>query len=301
MKSALFWLVTIDIFCGRCAAFHLHHPRHSCAMARTKISASTTPQSETLNFCGKTTDGLDDDVWNPKLLIHWRGEKDAGYSKPFRQLEFQSAFEAQLDDTSSEQAMTFVNALNYSGQEFMPNVNIEHFNEAMQYLLLVKSDNGGELKSSFCRQSVVRAASKCSLVHALYEVIAQSDDLDKLAELAIQDGGFSDMYKGEMNDEITWCFRARNYLTIQGETSEKAAPRGRDKRYGSNARSMGLEERGLKALTPLLIKMGGKVDLLNPQVKIYIFDGLLVNGTPQKILARRIATGPKVGHMFMLQ
>jgi hypothetical protein len=248
------------------------------------------------------TDVVNDDGSNRKLLIHWRGEKDAGYSKPFRQLEFQSALAAQRHDSQSGEAVTFVNALNYTGHEFMPEGSIEHFNEAMQYLSIMRSDNGGEIKSSLFRQSVVEAASRCSLVHALYEVIAQSDDLDNLAELAIQDGGFSDMYKGEINEGMTWCFRARNYvgdLTRKDNTSDQGTTRGRVKRYGSTARSMGLEERGLTALTPLLIKLGGKVDLLNPQIKIYIFDGLQENGNPQKILARRIAIGPKVGRCMV--
>jgi hypothetical protein len=272
----------------------LHHRPCPRTRALSKVSSSTSPLSETLTFRGKMTDAVNRDVPNRKLLIHWRGEKDAGYSKPFRQLEFQSAFEAHFH----HYPMTFINALNYNGQEFMSDVNIEHFNEAMQYLSFVTGDNGEEFKYSLCRESVIDAATRCSLVHAVYEVIARSDELENLAELAIEDGGFSDMYKDELNDEMTWCFRARNYvgdLTKPDEISDKAAPRGRVKRYGSNTRSMGLEERGLKALTPLLIKLGGKVDLLNPQIKIYVFDGLLENGNPQKVLARRIATGPKVG------
>ena len=61
---------------------------------------------------------------------------------------------------------------------------------------------------------------------------------------------------------------------------------------------MKLEKDGLTALKDLLIKFGGKVDLENPDCKIYIFDGLqdVIDGEldTRKILARRIAVGPKV-------
>ncbi|KAG7354264.1 RNA methylase [Nitzschia inconspicua] len=266
----------------------------------------------------------DDDITiiqQRKLLIHWRGEKDAGYSKPFRQLEFQGAMAAETATRTTTTATyqdvrpTFVNALVYNGNEFMPDVNVEHFNEAMQYVSFQKNENTNRSDNNHdnhmvgavvSRKSVENAASRCSLVHAVYEIIAQSDDLDMLAELAIQDGGFEDLYKeNEFQHQglLTWCFRARSYLgdlvdspsdreTVSSSTTTTKS--GKVKRYGSNTRSMGLERKGLKALTPLLVKLGGKVDLLNPHVKIYIFDGLRdEHGQPQKVLARRIATGPR--------
>jgi hypothetical protein len=225
-----------------------------------------------------------------KLLVHWRGEKDAGYSKPFRQLEFQGALAAE--SVNEENHVSFVNALQYTGDEFMPDVNMEHFNEAMQYL----SFDGSTTDGRFSRGAIIRAASRCSLVHAVYEVVAESDHLNHLAELAIADGGFADLYQEHAGDDLTWCFRARSYLgdATTVETVE-ATKTGKVKRYSSSSRSMGLEKKGLKALTPLLLKLGGKVDLLHPQVKIYIFDGLQDGeGHSRKVLARRIATGPKV-------
>jgi hypothetical protein len=138
---------------------------------------------------------------------------------------------------------------------------------------------------------VIRAAQRCSLVHALYEVIASADDINDLAPLAIQDGGFADMYRDGENGKMTWCFRARNYRDPNMSDS------GREKRYGSRARSMALEKTGLTALKELLLLFGGKVDLLDPDCKIYIFDGLVEK---DKTLARRIAAGPKVRNLFLL-
>ena len=215
-------------------------------------------------------------------LFHQRGEKDVGYSKPFRQLEFTSALEAELELPSDESlSIEFVNALNYTGQAAMADVSIEHFNEAMQYLVFRPEKSNTRIT----KEGVIAAVERCSIVHAVYEVIASADDVNKLAALAIGDGGFEDMYKEGVNKHATWCFRARNY----GELAMSDV--GKEKRYSSRARSMKMEKEGLKALTDLLLRFGGKVDLLEPDCKIYIFDGL---ENTRKVLSRRLAVGPKV-------
>ena len=252
-----------------------------------------------------------DDLSTRKFLVHWRGEKDAGYSKPFRQLEFQNALAAELEslsifsgsisdhDASKPDYLKgeiapnvhFKNALNYTGNESMTDMNIEHFNEAMQFLSISK-----EIAAAISKETLIRAVERCSLIHALYEVVSSSDKLEDLAELAIRDGGFSDLYKGGANDKATWCFRARMYS--ESGLPEDGSNKGRGKRYSSRTRSMKIERDGLRALKDLLILFGGKVDLEDPDCKIYIFDGLedSINGVlvPRKILARRIAAGPKV-------
>jgi hypothetical protein len=213
--------------------------------------------------------------------VCYRGEKDIGYSKPFRHLEFTSALEAELN-LSSENSLSidFVNALNYTGQAIMADVSIEHFNEAMQYISF-----GDNPDIQIPLEIVIKAVERCSLVHALYEIIATGEDVKDLAPRAIEDGGFADMYKGGPNEKATWCFRARNY----GDFATSDA--GKEKRYSSRARSVSLEKEGLQALTDLLIRFGGKVDLLQPDCKIYVFDGL--EGR-RKLLTRRVAVGPKV-------
>ena len=256
------------------------------------------------------------DISSRKFLIHWRGEKDVGYSKPFRRLEFQNALSAELEsqtaptpptpksNSSASEAtgfkveiggtiMQFKNALNYTGNETMTDSLIEHFNEAMQFVSF-SSDKSNT--PAVTKDMVIRAVERCSLVHALYEIVASSDELDDLAELAIQDGCFSDLYKGGANEKATWCFRARMYSA--SELPDNSSNKGRGKRYSSRTRSMKIERDGLKALKDLLIQFGGNVNLEDPDCKIYIFDGLedKIDGAlvSQKVLARRIATGPKV-------
>ncbi|OEU15442.1 hypothetical protein FRACYDRAFT_226162 [Fragilariopsis cylindrus CCMP1102] len=228
-----------------------------------------------------------------QFLIHWRGEKDPGYSKPFRQLEFESALAAELGLLSIP--VRFVNALNYTGDEAMIDMNIDHFNEAMQFVSF------GDDSITVSMDDIIRTVQRCSLVSGLYEIVASSDSLDDLAPRAIENGGFSDLLKGAANEKATWCFRARSYGARPYNADDKvqdakSSKKGRTKRYSSRTRSMQIEKDGLKALTSLLIQFGGKVDLVNPDYKIYIFDGLedeTSDDDCSKILARRIASGPQ--------
>jgi hypothetical protein len=274
---------------------------------QTTFTGGRTIFGSSSSSSGRNGDDDDDDVSTRTLLVHWRGEREVGYSKPLRQLEFRSSLEAELGllpgpvgGHADALSVEFVNALQYTGHERMADVGVEHFNEGMQYVS-VKFDNGDRssggtppARRAVSRQRAVRAAERCSLVHALFEVVASSNSLEDLADLAIHDGGFSDLYEGAVNGKSTWCFRARNY---HGDPSpagdeDEMDNAGRAKRYGSRTRSMGVEREGLTALKSLLVRFGGKVDLMNPQNKIYLFDGL--DGPSSKVLARRIATGPKV-------
>lgn len=271
------FVILSSAFAGRKFQGNTVSTRHPLSF-ETKILAVSI---DTSNNSMPSTQHTDSTVPPRQLLIHWRGEKDSGYSKQFRQLEFTSALEAVLGlPYENPLFLSFHDALKYTGQAAMTDVNIEHFNEAMQYVEFSPET----LPVPISTNDVIQAAQRCSLVHALYEVIASADDINDLAPLAIQDGGFADMYRDGENGRMTWCFRARNYRDPSMSDS------GREKRYGSRARSMALEKTGLAALKDLLILFGGKVDLIDPDCKIYIFDGLLDKGTT---LTRRIASGPK--------
>lgn len=269
-----------------CSSFHpntIFHGPQGRYLENSELTATIATSNDIM-----TSNNDDGSIIPPRqLLVHWRGEKDSGYSKPFRQLEFISALEAELGISHDNPlSIRFSNALDYTGQAVMADVNIEHFNEAMQYLQF-STEN---LEIPISRSSVIRAVERCSLVHAVYEIVASADDLTELAPLAIEDGGFEDMYTGGEHEKMTWCFRARNYR--DPNTSDV----GREKRYGSRARSMALEKAGLTALKDLLILFGGKVNLLEPDTKVYIFDGLVEKS---KTLARRIASGPRVRSYLM--
>ena len=60
------------------------------------------------------------------------------------------------------------------------------------------------------------------------------------------------------------------------ELPESDSVKGRGRRYSSRTRSMKIERDGLKALKDLLIQFGGKVNLEDPDCKVYIFDNSLI-------------------------
>ena len=307
-SSILYLLLGTNIFLCCCGfRVQLYQPiRTDLGSGRTLFVHSMIASDSRVAFDSCT---MNDDISTKKFLIHWRGEKDVGYSKPFRRLEFENALAAEIESRTVSETTSalksylpvikFENALNYTGNETMTDMNIEHFNEAMQFVSFSRVES---ISSAVLKDTIVRAIERCSLVHAFYEIVASSTTLDDLAELAIRDGGFSDLYKGGTNEKATWCFRARMYSA--SEAPENRLAKGRGKRYSSRTRSMKIERDGLQALKDLLILFGGKVNLENPDCKVYIFDGLEdeINGArvAKKILTRRIASGPKVSACIFL-
>ena len=200
-----------------------------------------------------------------------------GYSLQFRHIELQGALMALLGGTFEESAnsILFRNALNYTGAADMGVADIASYNQAMQYVTV--SDH-------VPREALVEAIERCSLAHALYEVMAEGNTYTDVVALVSSNGSFDDLKRGQVNENTTWCVRARHYGEISGSVKEK--------RYGAHARSMSLEREVLQALKPIMLQFGGKVDLEQPGCKIYAFDGL--ESTSPKVLARQIASGRRV-------
>lgn len=214
-----------------------------------------------------------------KLLVHWKGEGGEGYSIQFRHEEFRGALAAVLHDSlrSDVASLCFTDALEYSGVEEIHETKLSQYNQALQYVEVSDS-------SSIPRWAFKNAAERCSLLHAIYEVVAVDyENYDRLASLGVENGGFSDMTRGGDNEDFTWCVRVRNY-------SRKFSTK-KDQRHGIRTRSTSKEKEALVALKPLLETFGGAVDLRNPDCKICIFDGLKEG---RKILSRKLASGPDV-------
>jgi tRNA G10 N-methylase Trm11 len=197
----------------------------------------------------------------------------------FRHIEFQGALSAVLGGPNEHEPLSihFRDALNYAGSADMSAAMLVCYNNAMQYV--TAPDN-------VPRQALVEAVERCALIHALYEVVAEAETYVDLAALTMTSDAFDDMKRGsgQANEKCTWCFRARHYGEISGSTKEK--------RSGARARSMKVEKEVLRALEPLLLEFGGKVNLEEPDCKIYAFDGIESAGG--KVLAREIASGPRV-------
>jgi tRNA G10 N-methylase Trm11 len=200
-----------------------------------------------------------------RFIIHWKGEDVEGYSLQFRHIEFQGALTAVSNQTMD---MAFDNALDYAGiMPSMSNSKRNSYNQAMQYV---------DFASYVDKNMLIEAAQRCSLIHGLYEIVAATSDdtktYEKLGDMALSTGTLQDMQQ----NESTWCLRVRHFHHEH------------DPRSGHRARSMKREQKALLALKPLLLTFRGKVDLVHPDCKLYIFDGLR-NDT--KMLTRRIARG----------
>jgi tRNA G10 N-methylase Trm11 len=168
----------------------------------------------------------------------------------------------------------------------LPQLKLTAFNEAMQYISFSPDHSIPPL------DAVLEAAKRCSLIHSIYQIVARAENYEDLAPIAIDNGGFEDLMEGGDNVKSTWCFRARVYGELPEEEEEREE--GKDIRYGGRARSMTAESEALNALKPLLIKFKARVNLKEPDCKIYIFDGLK-GGKP--VLARRLMTGPQISIM----
>ena len=125
-----------------CCGFRgqLYHPTRNDRNTGRKSSILPVMASEILDSCTMTND-----ISTKKFLIHWRGEKDVGYSKPFRRLEFENALAAEIESLTTSQKITalhlpdihFQNALNYTGNETMTDILGKNIRNAIQNIIVV--------------------------------------------------------------------------------------------------------------------------------------------------------------------
>lgn len=183
---------------------------------------------------------------------------------------------AALDPSFDPSTARFRNALTYSGALDIDNIKHKVFNQAMQYVSFENNENHIDL--------CTRAARRCSLVHAIYQVVCWGDSNDELCQKAIDNGYFREMYKGGAHETATWAFRFRRFTPSgQKKGGSRSSPK---------TRSVSMERQTLKELRSLLLLFGGGVDLTKPDCKIYIMDGL--GGDHRRLLARQLAPGPQV-------
>ena len=223
-----------------------------------------------------------------KLLVHWRGEGDEGYSITFRHPEFLGALSAVTNQTfeTGKPPIHFHNALKYDGEAFMHEKKLLAFNQSMQWISITDDDEAfdGFDRSDLTLIKFVAAASRCSLVHTLYEVVADGVSYEELNDRALENGKFQDVLRGGENESYSWAVRVRHFSAEAGTKSQN----------GGMRRSIDMEKEALLALKPMLLKFGGGVDLKKPDCKVYVFNGM----KGKKVLARKIASGPQVRNFF---
>lgn len=259
-----------------------------------------------------------------KFLIQWRGEGVEGYSNGLRHWEFKNAFFAETEailskrdeherGLSKEGEFSFSNALTYVGPVTSEETDldagepilasqVDAFESAMQFVSLTPTSLAEEDSrnsiNDFDKVKKVfqRSVERCSLIRNMFEIVAEGDTFEKLVEDALERKSFEDICAGGSNENSTWAIRLRRYSGDDDvDTSDKfsagSAPT-KQARYGKNARSpLTAEREAIMSMAPMVTLFQGKVNLANPDCKIYLFEGL--KGGRQKVLARIIALGPK--------
>jgi tRNA G10 N-methylase Trm11 len=206
-----------------------------------------------------------DDI-TPEILIHWRGEKSHGNSMKLRHFEFESAIEAVLDQPAR---IHYVDALSSStlGLDQYQSVAYEN---AMQFI-----------QSNISSEDLKIVGQRCSLIRAIFEIVAEGENYEELAKNAVKSGLLDDLMDDKDPSQFTWRVRMRQY-------GEESRP---DKKaqYGKKMRSpMRMERDAIMQMGELFIKFKGEVDLKHADVSIYILEGL---HNRRKLLARLLTKG----------
>uniref|UniRef100_A0A7S4JCE7 Uncharacterized protein n=1 Tax=Odontella aurita TaxID=265563 RepID=A0A7S4JCE7_9STRA len=245
-------------------------------------------------------------------LILWRGEKSSGYSRDFRHCEFTNALAAVLASSSSSSSgddesytppmpaprLHFEDALAYDAEEEFSEEQAELFGSALQFVTTTTTttldgDRDGDPSSSSSTTApldtdlLVAAAQRTSLVRDVYEVLAEGESYEDLAQQALTNGSLNDVMVGGLHQKHTWRIRLRQY----GSYAKSDKSRRVGKKVRSSLRS---EKSAILEMKDLLIKFGGNVDLNDPQCSLYVMEGLRGR---RKVLARLSSRGPRTSSL----
>ena len=141
---------------------------------------------------------------------------------------------------------------------------------------------------------------RCSLIRTSFQIVASGKSYKQIATKALDNNSFNDIMKGGRNEDLTWSIRLRRYGPMQMVENKSNSKRSqRQARYGKNVRSPLRDERkAILEMKELVQTFAGKVDLTDPQCRIYLLEGLrhcivLSGDNDDKLLARVVARGPK--------
>jgi len=128
---------------------------------------------------------------------------------------------------------------------------------------------------------LIKACKRCSLIREVYNIIAEADTYQDLAEVALE----SDIpFEPVDGLNSSWSVRLRQYGAY--------AKNNEGQRFGKRIRSsLSLEKQAIFSMSTLFEKLEGPVNLKTPARAFYIFEGL--QGSSSKVFAIKLATGPK--------
>jgi hypothetical protein len=260
----------------------VHHRRDAGRPKYVGACSSSVSQNES-EIAARSSSSLDR---KREIVIHWRGEGVVeGYTIQFRKLELQSALSAVSPDLEGKmEDLEFTNALLYDfdDRDVHPEKELLLYESGLQFM----TGSSAQLISS---QVLTQAATRCSLIRAVYEIICEADTYKELSEQAVEKGTLADVMVGGVNQNDTWCVRLRQFGSASADSPSAV-------RYGKSKRSpLRLEREAISLMDPLFSRMGGRVKLEDPDCKLNIFEGMIGK---QKILAQTIASGIKVRHVL---
>ena len=200
-----------------------------------------------------------------------------------------------------ERSASFLQEESDASGEPIPASQVAVFERAMQYVMVdLPPSLDAVLDSSRLQSIFVDTVRRCSLVRTSFEIVSEADSYKQLAANALENKGCDDLMEAGVNKNSTWSIRLRRYASVN--------PTNKQARYGKNVRSPLRDERkAIAEMADLVQLFRGKVDLAEPQCKIYLLEGLKENklcddrgddggdeGSKRLILTRVLAQGPKV-------
>ena len=216
---------------------------------------------------------------NREKIVLWRGESAAGYSFQFRHQELSNSIAATFGLNGAPD-LKYNGMLKYDGERELSERELKGIEGAMEF---ITNADGSPISKDW----LIQATERSALIRECYEVVAKADTYEELAQLALETGALDDVLSGGKNEDATWRLRLRQY----GSTSTNDKGR----RYGKNVRSpIRAEKQAIQAMAELFIRFKGKVDLMNPDCGLYLFEGTKEG---QIVLARTIAKGPKISRI----
>jgi len=250
-------------------------------VVRRLPSVSLKLSSQPPQECEPPANSKEENFKRLEKLINWRGEKEHGNSMQLRHKEFTSALASVLEEDSEDDAVdpeiVFTSALSsdFERASDMSEYEKYAYENAMQYIDSCSSD----VKAG--NEHLMKAVRRSALVRSLFEIVAEGDNYPELAQTALDSNNLNDMMTNGSHSTDTWRVSMRQY---GGEAKIE-----KQKQYGKKMRSPMQEElRAINQMEKLFIEFTGPVDLKDPDISLYLFEGL--EGR-KKILARLLTRG----------
>ena len=237
------------------------------------------------------------------------------YSGPIYELQNESS-----DGETSRRKTIDTDNSEFGGAEPIPLAQVHAYESAMQYVAIILPNdlsyhNLPTVDTTTLSEVFTSTIQRCSLIRTAFKLVASGESYEQLAMKALHNKSFNDIMKGGANENATWSIRLRRYGPMQMVENNSVEKRSkRQARYGKNVRSPLRDERkAILSMAELIQLFQGKVDLTNPECRIYLLEGLkhcsVISGDESnarsskqddtrigistKLLARVVAKGPK--------